>query len=343
MASSSRTTVIGLDIGGANLKYADSRGRTHCTEFPLWQRPEDLRRQLITDLEEFISGEIVGVAAVMTGELADCFVDRGQGVTHIVEHLDAAASTLGLPQPLYYTAEGFLHDSPRAIMEPDLTAAANWHALATFVGRKHASDGWLIDIGSTTTDIIPLRNGIVATKSQTDFDRLAAKELIYLGGGRTPVCSIIDSLHVDGRAVPVMREVFATMDDVRILLGFTEEAPSDHQSADGKPRDRPHAANRIARMIGLDHRRVDVGQATDFSKQIHAAARSILSDATAKIPRDAVVVVSGHARDLLEEAIDGKQVIDLTQQLGSGVSRVAPAYAVAKLLSSVFPSACDAS
>ncbi|MEL6106938.1 MAG: hydantoinase/oxoprolinase family protein [Planctomycetota bacterium] len=342
MASSFQTTVIGLDIGGANLKYADSQGRTHCTEFPLWQRPEELRRQLLADLKKLVNGEIIGVAAAMTGELADCFLDRRRGVAHIVERLDAAVATLNLPPPVYYGADGCFRDSPSAIAETDLTAAANWHALGTFVAREYASDGWLIDIGSTTTDIIPLRNGQVATKSQTDFDRLAAQELVYLGGARTPVCSIIDSLQVESRPVPVMREVFATMDDVRILLGFTDEAPNDHQSADGTPRDRSHAANRVARMVGLDHRRVDIDQATDLAKQIHAAARSIVKDATAKIPRGASVVVSGHARDLLENLGAAERMIDLTQRLGAEVSRVAPAFAVAKLLSSVLPNACDA-
>ncbi|MEO1528609.1 MAG: hydantoinase/oxoprolinase family protein [Planctomycetota bacterium] len=340
---SSTANVIGLDIGGANLKYADSSGRTHCTEFPLWQRPDDLEKRLAVDLRRFAETRVQGIAVVMTGELADCFLDRAEGVQRIARQLDAAAVSLGLPNPRYYAVDGCFHDSAFAETDADQIAAANWHALASYVADRFATDGWLIDIGTTTTDIIPFNGGTVATESRTDFDRLRAKELVYLGGARTPVCSVVSELIVDDHSVPLMREVFATMDDVRILLGFVAEAPKDNQSADGKPRDRFHCANRIARMVGLDHRSIPIEQATQLAAEVHRAARSVLADAFSRIPEAATVVLSGHARDLLSDAIRDRDVIDLEQQLGSELSRVAPAYAAAKLLSSSCSATCDVS
>ena len=53
-------------------------------------------------------------------------------------------------------------------------ASANWHALATFAVRYALTHGGLlIDIGSTTTDIISIERGQVIAAGLTDPDRLA--------------------------------------------------------------------------------------------------------------------------------------------------------------------------
>ena len=61
------------------------------------------------------------------------------------------------------------HSSHDACRDADRIAAGNWHALANFVGKSFCSDGLLIDIGSTTTDIIPILQGAVATTARTDY------------------------------------------------------------------------------------------------------------------------------------------------------------------------------
>ena len=42
-------------------------------------------------------------------------------------------------------------------------------------------DSLLVDMGSTTTDLIPLHDGAVTAKGYTDTQRLASDELLYIG------------------------------------------------------------------------------------------------------------------------------------------------------------------
>ena len=73
---------------------------------------------------------------------------------------------------------------------PSLAAAANWLALATAAARFVADGrGLLIDIGSTTTDLIPLDQGKVVVQGRTDTERLRTGELVYAGIRRTPICA----------------------------------------------------------------------------------------------------------------------------------------------------------
>ncbi len=142
------------------------------------------------------------------------------------------------------------------------------------------------------------------------------------------MCALIDAMDFRGQQIPVMNEVFATIDDARIVLGHQLEIDDDTDTADSKPRTVDCATNRLARMVGLDHRSFLHDDAVHASKQIHAAARKRIS---AKIPQVAhgQVVISGHCDDLVEMG-DGS-VVHLSGILGPAVSRSAPAYAVARL------------
>ncbi|OYP34035.1 hydantoinase/oxoprolinase family protein [Rhodopirellula sp. MGV] len=329
---SADNALVGIDIGGANLKYADNQGRTLAVDFPLWRKSDDLAKQLIEDLRSFAPLERLLVT--MTGELADCFLDRGIGVRHIVDHANQAADAVGVPLSIYGVG-GRWYSPSQARDESDHVAAANWHALAAFTGLDIESDGLvlLVDIGSTTSDLIPIRDGKVATEAVTDFDRLCEGSLVYVGGQRTPVCALVDRLHIEGRSVPVMREVFSTMDDVRLLLGFVKPSASC-ETADGSPRDLFHSANRLARMVGLGHREVSLESAGDLALQVHQAARKAVHDGLERLKSDypwianARLVLSGHADDLVSGNFDA---VSLSALLGVDLSRCAPAYALVRL------------
>lgn len=320
--------IVGVDIGGANLKYASANGRAHSRFFPMWRQPESLCDSLIKDLQEF--GSIDSLAVTMTGELADCFIDRQMGVKHIVEHTQRAAKALGIHDVRFYAVDGVFYDGKSAAEKTDLIAASNWHALASYVGREIAADALLIDIGSTTTDVIPIANGSVATTAQTDYDRLSEGSLVYVGCRRTPVCSLVDKLTYCGQTSSIMNEFFATVDDARLVLGTISDMPDDLDTADGKPRTAEFAANRLARMIGLDRRSVGVEQSRELAEQIVDALRKTIADAVRQ-QESSVIVVSGHGPDLLAVSND-QQVQTLADKLGDQVSRSAPAYAVARLM-----------
>jgi probable H4MPT-linked C1 transfer pathway protein len=221
-------------------------------------------------------------------------------------------------------------DVERAGERSDLVASANWHALARFVATQIATDATLVDIGSTTTDIIRLSHGRVDTAARSDHQRLREGSLVYVGCRRTPVCALVDDLHFREQTCGVMNEVFATVDDARLVLGSVCEDAGDRDTADGSPRTRTDAANRLARMIGLDGRMISMDESQQLAAQVVAAARKRIHDALARIAPSGSIVLSGHGDDLID--LSGRPtVLRLADQIGGEMARCAPAYAVAFL------------
>ncbi|MEM9588699.1 MAG: hydantoinase/oxoprolinase family protein [Planctomycetota bacterium] len=323
------TKVLGIDIGGANIKYATSDGQCLDRIFPMWQTPDALAEALACDLQRF--SDCQQIAVTMTGELADCFQDRRQGVIHICDHVRQACEGREI---WVYGVDGCFHEIDQATKSADLVAAANWHALANWTAARWNDACLLVDIGSTTTDLIPLAGGRVSTDARTDFDRLSCGALVYVGCRRTPVCALVNQLDMGSQSVPVMNEVFATIDDALIILGLTQAEEHDCETADHQPRTVRHATNRLARMIGLDHRSVSESQSLALADQVLTAARQRISRGLKRQRGSADwkhVVVSGHGEALLPVGWWQHQT-NLADQLGPTVARCAPSFAVANLL-----------
>ncbi len=322
------SSCLGVDIGGANLKYADDNGKTLARDFPMWRRHQELAEQLSQDLAVFRSA--TSLAVTMTGELADCYEDRKDGVHSIIRAVEQAAFACGIQNVAYYAArKGFLSAS-EAMENVGHIAASNWYALASFVAEEIAANGLLIDIGSTTTDIVPIVNGQVGTKSVTDFDRLAEGSLVYVGCERTPVCALLSKVQHHGKEVGVMNEFFATVDDARIVLKSVEES-AQTQTADGRPRSREFAVSRLARMIGLDRLSFADDDAVSLARQVVDAATRLISESRERVdPQLGCYVLSGHGTDLLPSLPPG-ETVTLVDRLGPELSRCAPSYAVARL------------
>ena len=71
--------------------------------------------------------------------------------------------------------------------------------------RGAIRDALFVDIGTTTTDIIPIVGGVVVACGRTDPERLASGELLYTGAVRTPVEAIAQHVRVGGAAVRAVR------------------------------------------------------------------------------------------------------------------------------------------
>ena len=170
----------------------------------------------------------------------------------------------------------------------------------------------VIDIGSTTVDIIPLRAGRIATPALTDRQRLERGQLVYTGMQRTAIQAIVRQLQVGHCTCPIVAERFATIDDVNLILGAVPEQPTDRESADGRPRTRDHAMARLARMIGDDAENLSPDLLTDMARQVAVAQAEQVRDrllrnlhpsgpSTASTDgRRYPVFVSGHGRPLVE-------------------------------------------
>ncbi|MGE0607014.1 MAG: hydantoinase/oxoprolinase family protein [Pirellulales bacterium] len=337
--------VLALDIGGANLKAADAHGFVLTRPFALWKQPELLVAELASLLAASPPHDTV--VAAMTGELADCYCTKAEGVNAIVQSLEYAA---GPRTVFYYRTDGQLVGRNAALAEPLLTAAANWHAVATFAARLAGGrPGLLIDIGSTTCDIIPFANSRETAQGRTDPERLMTGELVYTGVERSPVCAMARTLPWrDGRA-RVAQELFATMRDAYLILGELAEESDCRNTADGRPATRTAAHDRLARAMCADRTMFSELDAWFAAEELAenqlnlltAAVRQVCQSlpdsagAPAKRERPQVAVVSGQGEFVARRLASGLgwpvEIIALSTLLGADVSRCATAHALAVL------------
>lgn len=109
----------------------------------------------------------------------------------------------------------------------------------------------LIDVGSTTTDIIPIKDGSIAC-GRTDLERLQSGELLYTGALRTNVASIVNSVLVNGTPTMVSSELFSTTADVYLILGDIKEKEYKVETADGRGKSIEECMARLARVVCAD-------------------------------------------------------------------------------------------
>src|SRR5439155_23317531 len=96
--------VLGLDIGGANLKAAHSSGGVRVQSFALWKDPGGLTSALGQLVESMPAAD--DLAITMTGELCDCYQSKRQGVQAILDAVDRIAGKRHIR--VWTTSEGFL-------------------------------------------------------------------------------------------------------------------------------------------------------------------------------------------------------------------------------------------
>lgn len=244
------THLIGWDIGGAHLK-ASLRAAGVLLDVaqwpcPLWRGLEHLAQALESAAARWPFLDDAQHVVTMSGEMADLFVDRADGVARITSTIASR-----WPRARCYAGDAgwvTLDDAPSKWPQ---IASANWLATATHVARV-LKDGLLIDIGSTTTDLIPLRAGRVMSTARSDFERLTTGELVYYGVVRTPLCALGPRVQVGDLEVNVMHEFFATTADVYRLTGELLGEHDQQACADGGSKDLPATRRRLARMIGRD-------------------------------------------------------------------------------------------
>lgn len=274
--------IIGWDVGGAHLKAAlvEEGEVVKVLQLPcrLWLGVEHLRdavNKVVVQLD--VDADLHAVT--MTGELADNFANRTEGVTTISEIM---ATRFGSNQvKIYAGIEGFVDPADIAHAVAQI-ASANWLASAYWLSKNY-NGGLLIDIGSTTTDLIPFSKGQVLAKGFSDQERLREQELVYTGIVRTPLMAITHRAPIKGEWVSLMAEHFTTSADIYRILSELDESADQYPAADNGEKTIAGSERRLARMLGMETADADPPEWHELAQYFAEQQLRLIADACARL------------------------------------------------------------
>jgi probable H4MPT-linked C1 transfer pathway protein len=326
--------VIGLDIGGVNTKAVwrdgDAR-RTVLRPYDVAGDPDALTGVLGAVVAELEPEPVELVAVTMTAELSDAFRTKREGVEAVLDAVEAAVPG----RVLALTTAGELVSLAEARARPLDVAAANWVASGLAVAARHP-DALMLDVGSTTADVIPIAAGRVAAGGRCDLDRLLSGELVYTGALRTNLAAIAPRVPLRGGWCPVAAELFAISADVHLILGHLAPEAYTCPTPDGRPASVACARERVARLVCADATQLEIGEIQTIAahlhdeqvRQVEAAARQV----GARLEAAAAPVVALGVGAFIARAVAERLGRPLRELPWSAAERdAAPAAALAEL------------
>ncbi len=330
---------VGIDVGGANTKIATSDGFVDSLYAPLWRNKECLY-DVLSDVKWEFETEIEAVGVVMTGELSDCFECRREGVLYI-KH----AVTTVFEAPKFFDRTCTFRDGSAVDTGPLSFAATNWLASAKLVAEQY-KDAIFVDVGSTTTDVIPIVGGEIKAK-RTDLERLKAGELIYSGVLRTNIAALLHNVALGDlhEEYGISSELFAITADAYLVLGeitekeYSCESPNSYAFA-GREHDEKSKLStmqRLARVVCSDLEELGEDGAAAIAEQVKEAQVASLRASLKRLKSQyglELVVAAGIGDFIAREAAESVpiQFVSLSSSYGKDIAATFPAYAVARLL-----------
>jgi probable H4MPT-linked C1 transfer pathway protein len=343
--------VLGLDIGGANTKATfmkTQKGtikelRTSLEYFPVWKSGKKQLPIVLEKLKKSLTNSTVldGVGVTITAELSDAFMTKKEGIRHV---LDSVTEVFGDVPIFVLDVEVNLIQVKEARKKILEVASANWVATGWMISQL-IKNCIVVDVGSTTTSIIPVIDGKLAAEGRTDLEKLQKGELVYSGSLRTNIAAIVNSIPVHGRMTGVSSELFAQSGDVHLLLGNIGEEDYTVETCDGRGKTRREAAARLARVVCADTDMLTEQEIMDIARFIHdRQVKQItrgLRQASERIKshkKNIRVVVTGLGRNFLArkaaEKADFKEIIDMEECLGAEAAIASPSVGVALMVAS---------
>lgn len=325
--------ILGLDIGGANTKASSPDGcYARSVYLPLWKdsRLEDILFKIKEDCPD-----VEKVAVVMTGEGADSFLEKRLGVRYIKQKVESVFDDV-----YYLSIDGTFE---KDITDEKKFFSANW--IASVIKLMELEEDFLfIDMGSTTTDIIPVIDGRICSR-KTDFERLLDGTLIYIGALRTDVSTMAEKVKIlsRDRYCPIAKERYAQMADVYNILGSIKEKDYICETPDGKGRSIEDSKRRLARIVCCDLEDLEDCDVVHIADEIKMVEINMLSDGINKIlnkkewdGRIENIFIAGSGEFVVREALkrvkDLYNINSLAEIFGDEISSVFPAFSVGSLL-----------
>ena len=296
--------IAGFDIGGANTDVAlvdfDESGNiigveTNFIYLPMWIKNDELKEAL-KNLIGSNMDEVDAVGVSMTAELVDAYRTKKEGVMDI-----AKKSVDSFNVPVGFVGLDGIMDISGVFEEPMKVAAANWIATVHMASKIH-SNCILIDIGSTTTDIIPIKNGKECAKGRSDLERLKTGELVYSGTLRTNVAALVEKVPIDGTMMRIASELFAVTADIQIILGNISNEEYTCDTMDGAGKSIDDCMRRISRVICGDMDALKPDEIKAIAEYIYSEQVKRISEALLEVSKRnhlSKVVITGLGMDIL--------------------------------------------
>ena len=320
--------ILGIDIGGANTKITKIEGdnyEIHHIYFPMWKKKDELE-----DLLKNYNNNVDYIALVMTAELADCYKTKKEGVEDIINKVENVFNC-----PIYvFDVNGNFLISEEAKKRYLDVSASNWNATAKFVSEFIKDSCILVDMGSTTTDIIPIKNKKILAK-KTDLDRLMNSQLVYVGTLRTPVSFLANKVEFRGKLTNLSSEYFAITADISLILNKITEDDYTCETPDNNGKDFESCLTRLARVLCADREMIKDDEIIDFANKLYNKLLNLIKenvDTIAKRYNLNDVVITGLGEEILKDALNDYNIISIKELYGKDVSLAMPSFAVAKLL-----------
>jgi probable H4MPT-linked C1 transfer pathway protein len=311
---------IGWDVGGVQVKAAkvESRAgvlrvvRTVVRPFEVWRRRELLPGILSEVAEDLSIDSATPHALTMTAELSDAFRDKREGVLFVMDGIREA-----FPQSAVFAldCDGEFAALPEARLRPLAFAATNWVASALFAASR-VDACILVDVGSTTTDIVPVRSGRLACEGRNDLARLTAGELVYTGLLRTHPNTLPATVPVRGRPCRLAAEHFAVMADAHLMVGRIGVEDYTCPTPDGRGVSLAASAARLARLVCADREILSDEEIAGIARylierQLQAVGEGLLQVASRWDAPAEIVVAPAGAGAFLAAEVAGRLGIEV--------------------------------
>lgn len=342
------TKVLGLDIGGANTKatflHTQSakiiKSKTTIEYFPFWKCGKKLPRLLDTLKKELTnSSKIDGIGVTMTAEVSDFYNTKKDGIHHI---LDCLALIFRNTPIFVLNIKGNLLTIRDARKDPLSVASANWVATGWMISQI-IRNCIVIDVGSTTTSIIPISNGKIDVEGKNDLEKLQKGELVYTGSLRTNIATIVNQIPVFGKITKVSSELFSQSGDIHILLNNIIKEEYNVETCDGRGKTKRECGARLARVVCADTDMITEQEIIKMAKYIYLkqidqiiCGLEQVSQRIENKKQKKTLVVTGLGRKFLAqkaaEKIGFKEIIDMDTLLGIDKSVVSTSVSVAFMM-----------
>ena len=284
--------------------------------------------------------EITGVGVTMTAELSDAYQTKGEGVSHI---LACVAKVFSDVHVVVLDVEAALRPLSDALLEPLKVASANWAATGWLVSRL-VKNCVVVDVGSTSTSVIPVVGGRVSCDGKTDLEKLANGELVYTGVLRTNVAAMVNSIPVGETCSRVSSELFALSGDVHLILGNIKPEEYTVETADGRGKTRYEALARLARVVCADTDMLNEKELLRMAQyiynsqleQVASALRQVLGRTKLATNKKVPALVTGIGKESVARKAAEKagfcEIVDLEDLIHNvEAAKASPAFGVALL------------